>query len=427
MGRLRGNDMAALTDKAVLAAKAGMARREIPDPAAAGLYLVVQPSGVKSWAVRYRFAGRPRKMTLGAYPGLSLKDARERAGAARDIVAAGRDPAVLEATAVSERRSPRTAVEDLLDDFLKRHGPTVRESTRAEYERLIEKELKPRWKGRVLGSIDRHDVLSVIDDIRDRSAPVLANRTFAVARKFFAWTVERGILPMSPVLGARPMTPEVSRDRVLSDREVIALWRACDAVGAPWAAPIRLLLLTAQRREEVVAMRWSELDLAAGLWTLPKERAKNGKEHFVPLSTAALAALADAVRIKDSKYVFSTTGETAVSGISKAKARIDAAMLADLHEDDPAAILADWRLHDLRRTAATAMAALGHPPHVVEAVLNHKSGTIRGVSAVYNRHNYAAEKRAALCDWASHVAALVGKPKDNVLVMEKRSALRNKG
>lgn len=416
-----------LTDKFVQAAKAGASRREIPDPGAAGLYLVVQPSGAKSWAVRYRFGGRPRKMTLGSYPMVGIKDARERAGQARDKIEAGRDPALLEAAAIAEKRSPRTDAEELLGEFLKRHGPTLKESTRAEYKRLVDKELTPKWRGRAVGSIDRHDVLSLVDDIRDRPAPIQANRTFAVARKFFAWLIERGILTASPVAGARPMTAEPSRDRVLADREVVALWRATEALRAPWCAPVRLLLLTAQRREEVVGLEWSEIDLAAGQWAIPKQRAKNGKEHFVPLTPAAVETLQSAPRIAGSKLVFTTTGETPISGISKAKARLDALMLADLRRDDPDAVLAGWRLHDLRRTAATGMAAIGHPPHVVEAVLNHKSGTIRGVGAIYNRHSYAAEKRAALTDWGDRVAALVGQPANNVLVMEKRSHLKNKG
>lgn len=416
----------ALTDKAVQAAKAGATRQEIPDPGAPGLYLVVQPSGAKSWAARFRFGGRPRKMTLGSYPAMPLKEARERAEAARETLAKGRDPALMELAAVAEKRSPRTDSEELLGEFMKRHGPTLKASTRAEYQRLVDRELLPKWRGRAVGSIDRHDVLSLVDDIRDRPAPIQANRTFAIARKFFAWLIERGILNASPVAGARPMTAELSRDRVVTDREVVALWRASEALGVPWCAPVRLLLLTAQRREEVIGMEWSEIDLAAGIWTIPKERAKNAKEHFVPLTPAAIEALQSVPRIAGSKLVFTTTGETPISGISKAKARLDALMLADLRRDDPDAVLAGWRLHDLRRTAATGMAALGHAPHVVEAVLNHKSGTIRGVAAVYNRHTYATEKRAALSDWAERVRALVGEPQNNVVVMEKRSTLKNK-
>jgi integrase len=185
-----------------------------------------------------------------------------------------------------------------------------------------------------------------------------------------------------------------ARDRVLTDAEVGQVWRACGASGEPFGSAVRLLLLTGCRLNEVAGMRTPELSDDGATWTIPGERTKNGRAHVVPLSPQAREVLAGVLRISDS-LVFTTNGRTPVSGWSKVKRRLDRA-----------AEIPSWRLHDLRRTAATGMAELGVPPHVVEAALNHVSGARAGVAGTYNRAAYAAEKRAALERWGAHVAGL---------------------
>jgi integrase len=188
---------------------------------------------------------------------------------------------------------------------------------------------------------------------------------------------------------------------------------------------VKLLLLTGQRRDEVASARWSEFDLGADMpaWTIPKDRAKNGKAHVVPLSPAVVEILDSLPRVKDEvDFVLTTTGKTGVSGFSRSKALLDATMMeiakeeADARgEKDFEPQIVPWRLHDLRRTCASGMAELGQPVHVVEAVLNHKSGSIKGVAAVYNRYEYAEEKRRALFAWATHVTSLIGARADNII------------
>jgi integrase len=230
----------------------------------------------------------------------------------------------------------------------------------------------------------------------------------------------------------RAPASETSRDRVLSDAEIKGAWEAFEAVGWPFGPLAKLLLLTGARRDEVANAKWSEIDLGKKIWTIAKERSKNGMAHEIPLSDAVVTILESLPRIGDGKgaavYVFTTTGKTPVSGFSRAKDQFDAAIIAALRAaavargDDPEQVKAPerWTLHDLRRTAASGMAGLGIAPHVVEAVLNHKSGTIKGVAAVYNRYSYADEKRHALDAWAVQLERLIcGEPGANVVPLRR--------
>jgi integrase len=396
-----------LTVKAIDALKPAAARLEIPDGAMPGLYLIVQPSGAKSWAVRYRLGQRTRKMTLGPLERVTLADARKAALDALDVAAEGRDPAIEARDAVASKRSSSNAAEELLEEFVRRHVSKQRSAV--ETTRIIEKHLKPAWRGRAIRTIGPADVLAVVEPIADDGKGYLANRVFATARKFLNWNVERRILPMSPIVGMRPPAAEESRQRVLADWEIRALWQACDRIGWPWGDFAKLLLLTAQRREEVAGAPRSEFDLESKspAWLIPASRAKNGEEHLVPLAPAVVEIIRGIGRVEGpGDFLLSTNGESPISGFAKGKARIDAAMLEVLREADPNAVLTPWRFHDLRRTAASGLQKLKQPIHVVEAVLNHKSGTVSGVAAIYGRYDYAAEKRAALVAWAKHVKKL---------------------
>ena len=247
----------------------------------------------------------------------------------------------------------------------------------------------------------------MLDEIVDRGAPIVANRTLAVFRRLCNWAVERGVVDASPCDKIKVPAAEESRDRVLSDDEVRLAWTAFERLGWPFGQIAQLLLLTGARRDEIASGRWSEIDLEAKTWTIAKERSKNGVAHEIPLSDAAIAILKQLPRIGDRKdaLIFSTTGLTAVSGFSRAKDAIDNVILAARGAEVGAPDR--WTFHDLRRTAASGMAGLGIAPHVVEVVLNHRSGTIKGVAAVYNRYSYATEKRQALDAWARRLEAIV--------------------
>jgi integrase len=414
----------ALNAKSVEAFTGGGTRREVPDGGLQGLYLVVQPSGVKSWAVRYRHVGKPRKMTLGGYPELGLSEAREEARKALRMVSEGRDPA----SEKTERDQDRPAHMDLmpavLDEFVTRHVLVKnRQSTIDETKRICEAVLKPRWKHKLVKHVSKRDVITLLDEIVDRGSPIMANRVLALLKKFFAWAVERDIMEASPVVSIKAPAEEKTRDRILTDAEIRLVWLASEKVGYPFGSIVRMLLLTAQRKSEVGGAEWVEFEIEGDdqLWVIPPERSKNRKEHFVPLVASSLALVKSLPRIKSSDekkdkavYLFTTTGDVPVSGYSKAKTLLDAAMLeiaraeAKKRGEDPKSVTIEpWTFHDLRRTAASGMARLSVPVHVVEAVLNHRSGSIKGVAAVYNRYDYAEEKRNALTAWAVHLAALL--------------------
>ena len=231
---------------------------------------------------------------------------------------------------------------------------------------------------------------------------------------------DRAPIEANPIPNMKGPQPLEARDRVLSDVEIKAFWQAASELSWPFENVFKVLLLSGQRREEVAGMRWREIDLDAATWTISKERCKNGKAHTVDLSPEAvrmLDPLGEAgtprpARTSEKDLVFSTTGSTPVSGFSKAKARIDARMQLILGDN-----FQPWRTHDLRRTAASGMAALGFQPHVIERVLNHVSGAQGGLVSVYQRHEYREERRRAIIAWGAHVISLVGanKPASNVV------------
>jgi integrase len=393
-------------------------RIEYFDAAFPGLALRITDNGGKSWCAFYRFKGRLRRFTIGRYPAIKPAQARREAAAALERVREGVDPAE-EKQAQREMRTPETDTFGAvaLDYVERHHGKNSRKSTYLEAKRDIERNVLPKWRNRPIASISRRDVLHLIDGIIARGAEVQANRTLARLRALFNWAIEKDRVAVSPVARMKLPTQEHARDRVLSDDELRWLWRACDQAGWPFGPLVKLLLLTAQRRDEVAGMEWSEVDLVKRVWTIPRHKAKNDRLHEVQLSEAAIEVLQSLPRIGDG-LVFTTTGQTAVSGFSKSKRRLDAVMLktkwAELGARKSDSI-PGWTLHDLRRTAATGMARLNFPPHVVDKVLNHVSGTIQGVAAIYNRFEYLDERRATLDAWAQYIDSLLVPASTNIV------------
>ena len=395
-------------------------RREVPDGKVVGLYLIHQELGAKSWALRYRANGKPKKLTLGRYPTVDLATARRRAQEALGDIAGGKDPAAVKqackAAAKAERDTEVDLVERVVELFIERHAKPKTCDWR-ETERMLVNEVIGRWKGRRLSQITRAHVHEMLDEIIDRGAPVRANRVFAQFRKLCRWSIARGVIDRSPCEGLTAPSPEKRRDRVLSDEEIRIAWRAFDSAGWPFGPIGQLLLLTGARKSEVAGMKWSEIDLDARIWSLPQERTKNKRDHELPLSAVAVRIIEALPRIGDKMrgFVFTTTGKSAVSGFSRFKTTIDKTVLelskeqAELRGDDPARVeaMAPWILHDLRRTVATNLQKLGVKLEVTEAVLNHVSGTRAGVVGLYQRHDYRVEKRQALDAWARHLGAII--------------------
>jgi integrase len=404
-----------LTARTVAAAKPefdanGKPRRtEYPDSACPGLHLIVQPTGARSWAVRYRRADRKSvKITLGRAGdgGLSLAAARAAAATARLRVEQGIEPKAKPVVAPATGATVEAAV----GAFLELHAyRKTRHSTAWAAERIFKRLVLPAWRGRTIDSIRRRDVIDLVESVAaDR--PYLANRTLGVLSKFFNWLCARDELAASPAQGVdRPHKEEV-RQRTLSDAELRALWLACAGDG-PFGSALQVLALTGARRNEVSHMTWSEIDEERQLWTLPSARSKNKREHVVPLSSQVWAIIDAMPRFAGCDYVFTADGRSPITGWDKAKVRLSVKAKLDG---------AGWRLHDLRRTCASGMQRLGVPVPVVEKALNHISGSFRGIVSTYQTHDYADEVRVAFQKWSDHVERLVGGKPAQVVTLRKR-------
>jgi integrase len=430
----------ALTDAAVKRIRCDKGkRREMRDGLAQGLYLVVQPNGSKSWAMRFRRPdGRSGKLTLGpvdlsgreakAEPvlgtPLTLAAARAVASEVHRQRALGRD---VIADYVAQKQRFRVESEEartnsfgaLAPEFIEQYAKPktrrwqatarmlgLRYPKHGGSREIIRGGLSDRWARKAVRDITKHDIQDVVDETRDRGVPGLvrhsegptegqARSMLTALSTFFGWVAKRKrLINASPCSVHRP-EPARARDRVLTNSEIRIFWGACGAVSEPFSQALRLLLITGCRLNEVAQMRRTELSEDGSTWTIPGERTKNRRPHVVPLPPIARALLTS-IELVSSEFTFSTTGRSPVSGWARVKARLDAEMQ-----------IPRWRLHDLRRTAATGMAEIGIPPHIVEAALNHISGAKAGVAGTYNRAAYTQEKRMALERWAQHLGTLV--------------------
>lgn len=369
-------------------------QKEIWDAKLPGFGVRVSTRGTKSFILMYRMGGRARRLTLGRYPLLSLADARGEAKKALLSVKEGRDPGFEKR---QDKRPLRPdhfelVVRRFIEDYAKIHNRSWKES-----ERILTREFVSKWKGRPVSTITRPEVVAIIQGIVARGSPVQATRALAAIRKLFNWQIEIGELAVSPCDGLRAPAKERTRDRVLSDAELVKILQASDVLNYPFGTICKLLVFTGQRISEVAGMAWDDIDFDKKIWSLPAAKNKAGRAHEVPLTDMAVDIIEQLPRL-DETLVFPARRHMSskpVSGFSKAKKQLD-----DLSG------VTNWRQHDIRRTVATGMARLGIQPHIVERVLNHSSGTFRGVAGVYNRFGYLPEMRAALEKWGSHVLAL---------------------
>jgi integrase len=355
----------------------------------------VSKTGVKSFVYVGRVHRKLKWATLGRFPGMSLAAARRRAGDTADGMRQGIDPTAVKRAA---KTAPREVFEAIADDWLKRDQASNR--SHREVRRTIERDVKSRWRGRPIKAITRRDALALIDDIADRGAITLARRVHAHLHRLFRWCVGRGILETNPLANVPKPGSAAKRDRVLSDAELVTVWQAAGTLGYPFGPAMQLLMLTAARREEIGALRRSEV--AGDVIDLSGARTKNGEPHTIPLSPAGLEIMKNLPSTRG-EYLFTTTGTSPISGWSKAKRMLDAAA-AEANNGTP---LSAWRLHDLRRSVATGLQKLGVALPVIESVLGHLSGSRAGVVGVYQRHKFDAEKCAAVNAWAAHLDSLL--------------------
>jgi integrase len=371
-----------------------------------GFGVRVTPRGVKSFVYLYRFEGKPRRLTLGTYPSITLADAHQAHAEAVKKLEQGIDPG---AEAVAERGEERLAptVATLTDEYLEKWAKPRKRSWR-EDERILKKDVLPEWGRRKVREITRRDVIRLLDRIVDRGAGIMANRTLATIRKMFNFAVSRDIVPVSPCLAVRSPAQEQRRDRVLTTDEIRALWHGLD--GAKMMAEgtklaLKLQLVTGQRKAEIVTAAWEEIDLTDKWWTIPPEKAKNKMAHRVPLSPLALELLQAAKNITgDSPWIVPSPR----AGKHVTPESIDHALRRPGLEP----LGFSFVPHDLRRTAASHMTGMGISRLVVSKILNHVE---RGITAVYDRHSYDLEKRQALDAWAHKLKSIIEDVETNVI------------
>ena len=362
------------------------------DSGCPGFGVKITPKGRKVFIVLYRAGGagsRLRKYTIGPYGRVTLHQARVAALKIFAARAEGKDPAAEKQDA--RRRLVVDRVDDLIELFITEHLSNKRSAH--EISRLLHREVVPKWGTSSVHEIDKRRVIELVCETTARGAPSAANKLLKVVKTFFGWCVGRAILDISPAKGLAAPKREMARDRVLDDNELARIVGAARQLDGPYGAIVEFLALTGQRREEVARLTWEELDLASQMWMLPGPRTKNGKSHIVHLSKEVIAVLMRRPRL--GRFVFSVSGEKPFQSFSAAK-----------RELDQLSGVSHWRLHDLRRTCVSGMARLGISPHVADKVLNHQAGTITGVAAVYQRHEFLTERKDALERWGSHVAGL---------------------
>ena len=385
----------------------GSKRLELQDAACPGLWLRVTPEGVKSFAVRYWVRGTKRavRSTLGRHPTLSLKHARAEAASIIDAARRG-----LDARYEGRPRDEALTFDEAGLRFFE-WRQRQRGSRKAKWSHLEESarrfnvELSPVLGARPLEAITRAEVRTLLANIELR-APTVARHCFHDLSVLFKWAVEEDLIDAAkvPLLGIRKPEKPQSRERVLTGSELQRIWQAT-AEATVFNVIVRLLILTGQRRGEVAGAAWTEMNIDKATWTIAGMDTKNKQTHCIPLSTLALEivemwrkvhATLDVNSLIDRRNLFPTEGigikNSTFCGFSRAKRRLNSR--ANVHH---------WRLHDLRRTVSTSLAEMKVEPHIIDAVLNHKSGVIKGVAAVYNRHPYLEEKREALERWAAVV------------------------
>lgn len=385
-----------------------------------GFTIRVMPSGVKTWLYIYSIDGKRRELNLGGYPDVTLETARGRFETARKKVKNGIDPISEMELAQDERRKAPT-VSDLVNEYIEKHAIKNKKSW-AEDKRCLEKEVIPLWGKRKARDITKRDVVLLLEGIVSRGSPVMANNTLEKVRKMFNFAVERDILEHTPCYGVKKPTKKEHRDRVLTHGEIQTLWNSIESAGISdeIRRALKLILVTAQRPGEVIGMHPSEID--GNWWTIPTSRAKNGRTHRVYLTQTALSLIGS-----QEGYIFPSPIRDEIGGRESEKP-MDVNAVAHavrrnlewpMTDKDGNPQLADdgkqvtinrlsvdkFTPHDLRRTAATGIAALGFADEIIDAVLNHVK---QGVVSIYNRHGYDEEKQQALIAWETKLNSIVG-------------------
>ena len=418
------------------------ARSFLWDDTLKGFGLAVTGTGVRSYIVQYRIGGRgnpTRRATIGQHGNpWTAEQARARAEELLELVRRKIDPIEADRERLAAERAGRDddakrAFSNVADSFVK-HVEAQKLRSAADIAAVMRRDLKPILLDKPLPRLTRADVHDCIATIGKRSESA-ANKAHSWLHAMLAWAVDQGRygITASPMAAMSPPFPVVKRKRVLADGELRQVLEGATALGVPFGAMVKLLALTGQRLREVSDMRWEEVDLTAGKWLVPGARTKNGLDNLCPMSAGAVAVLEAVQPVEKLRkgVVLTTNGKVPVSGFSRAKQRLDrliaeaaAKAAADAGSDAEAVTLDAWRFHDLRRTLATGLQALGFPVDVTEAVINHVSGKRSGLVGVYQLYEYWDEKVGALATWDRRVTAILSNEPEgsNVIALAERRA-----
>jgi integrase len=379
------------------------------DTEVSGLELRVSPHGSKSWSIRYRLkGGERRRTTYKTYPTISLHEARARAKEIAAAAARGIDLPAQEGRQHEEEeksaKRPQT-VGHLLDQYVERYCKPNQRRWKL-VERMFEAHVKPGIGKKSLTELRRADLVELLDDLQNgKGLHAQVNRVRSQLVAALNWAVEHEYLDANPAAAVKRRKIEASRERVLSDDELRAIWRAAEKLSNPSRSLVKAWILTGQRRDEVRCMTWDEIDLGRALWVLAAARNKGKRDHEIPLAPAMLALLGD--RPRSGGPVFTNDGRKPYAGQKRLKAILD-------RESG----VTGWTFHDIRRTVSTGMASLHVPQDTIDRVLNHAKP---GLAGTYNRHQYLDEKRRALEAWAERVAIITGDGRDAANVVELRA------
>jgi integrase len=388
-----------LTEAAIDGLECPPGRRDamVFDTEIKGLGVRLTRQGGKIFVLQWRddVTREKRREVLGDFGKITVKQARKAAQARLGDVAKGIDPRAVrkaeQAAVKAAKAEAAFTLASLLDDWGKLHLAQRRERYRVEAIRSLSIAFDGHLK-RPASALSRAKVLEVVDGYDKAGKHATARLVRAYGRACFAWAVKRGKLASNPFQGLPAGVKSKPRERLLADDEIGAIWNAACAMAEPYGPFIRLLMLSLMRREEVAAMKWSEISPDLTAWACPGSRMKKGAAHIVALSDAAQKALDEITRIEGQDLVFSTTGKTPISGFSKVKARLD-----------KASKVTGWVLHDFRRAGVSHLARLGHSAVLADALLAHKGQALSDVARVYQVHDFADERKAALQAWAAHV------------------------
>lgn len=397
-------------------------RVELGDTVVPGLMLRVTENGVKSWSVLYKVrgegglsprTGRPlrgpqRRITLGTYPVLGVKKAREAAIEVLEKAVNGTDARKIRDGALIARLS--STVDAVTRRFIEQDAKPNIESWK-KIERCLDMHVLPHWGGRPIADIRRRDIHQLLDGFTAKGQAGTARDVRKHLSRLFNWAVDREIINENPLAGLKRKDLQYRADagRALTDQELRAVWRAAERLGYPFGPFFQLMILTGQRRNEWADAKHSEVCGRRKVLEVPKARYKGRRDHVVPLVPEAWAIFEAMPKWNGpDPFLFSTqAGEAPISGFSKAKLYLDGLAIEELRAatGDPTAVLTNYRIHDFRVTCESRLADLGFNQDVRDAVLGHAKV---GLQRTYNKHDYAGEKRAALEAYSKHIMGLVG-------------------